>query len=73
MKTDPRFWDCECPENYIHPKSETSCLECNANSDDQPDSMIAEILKTNSTTTHTTPHNPPPHNPKGGKKVPKKR
>lgn len=45
MKTDPRFWDCECPENYIHPKSEASCLECNANSDDQPDTMIADLYR----------------------------
>jgi len=44
MPTDPRYWDCECDTNYMHPKSEPSCPECNTRSEDQPDSRINELL-----------------------------
>jgi hypothetical protein len=41
--TTPKFWDCECTELYIHPKSVTQCLHCSARADDQPDSRITEV------------------------------
>ena len=46
MPTDPRYWDCECKANYMHPKSEPSCPECNTRAEDQPDSRINELLTT---------------------------
>jgi hypothetical protein len=41
--TTPQFWDCECTELYIHPKSVTECLHCSARAEDQPDSRITEV------------------------------
>jgi hypothetical protein len=37
------FWDCECKDNYLHPKSETTCNECGALAIDQPDSRENEV------------------------------
>ena len=43
--THPAFWDCECPENYIHLKEDSlHCEYCDSHEDDQPDSMIDEAL-----------------------------
>ena len=39
------FWDCECSENYIHPKTVRECLKCGAQVDEQPDSHICEVVK----------------------------
>jgi len=44
--TDPRYWDCECEKDYMHPKSLTSCSKCRAQSKDQPDSIVSELLTT---------------------------
>jgi hypothetical protein len=41
--TTPKFWDCECTELYIHPKSVTECAKCSARAEDQPDSRITEV------------------------------
>lgn len=42
--TNPKFWDCECDENYIHAKAEkTHCPICHTYEEDQPDSMKAEV------------------------------
>lgn len=41
---DNRFWDCECEENYIHPKSEEECKVCGAYSEGQPDSRMNEVI-----------------------------
>jgi len=40
------FWDCNCDENYIHPKTEPSCAICSVHVDDdcQPDSHVSEVL-----------------------------
>jgi hypothetical protein len=42
--TTPEYWDCECEENYIHPKSQKKCHICNTFSKDQPDSRISEVI-----------------------------
>ena len=43
--TDPRFWDCECPEKYVNFKEDSSyCEFCDSHEDDQPDSIINEAL-----------------------------
>lgn len=44
-KTDPRFWDCECKENYIIPKSITYCWRCCTSHDEQPDSRVNELAR----------------------------
>jgi hypothetical protein len=41
--TTPFYWDCECDDNYIHPKSQTYCIHCSNNSDGQPDSRVNEV------------------------------
>ena len=41
--TTPKFWDCECPVDYIHPKSVKHCPRCNTKPDEQPDSLIVEV------------------------------
>ncbi len=38
------FWDCECDKNYIHSKLDFECVKCGATEDDQPDSVIEEII-----------------------------
>ena len=42
--TTPLFWDCNCKHNYIHPKEQTVCQICGADADEQPDSMISEVV-----------------------------
>jgi len=44
-KTTEQYWDCECRQNYIHPKSKGHCKLCNALREDQPDSIINEVKK----------------------------
>lgn len=55
LKTDERiittefFWDCECKEDYIHAKTpggslDDHCDECGANSEEQPDSRLNEVI-----------------------------
>jgi hypothetical protein len=36
-------WDCDCKENYIHPKGEGQCPICGADSETSPDSMRDEV------------------------------
>ena len=46
--TTEDYWDCECvgtTEEYIHPKSQTMCVECGQHQDDMPDSRIDEVEK----------------------------
>ena len=44
MKTDPRYWDCECEENFIHDKRVgTFCPRCRQRAVDQPDSRPEEV------------------------------
>lgn len=42
-ETTPLFWDCNCPENYIHRKSERICNVCLATPEEQPDSRVNEV------------------------------
>ena len=44
IKTTENYWDCECKDNYIHPKSQSRCEVCGAVSEDQPDSIVSEVL-----------------------------
>ena len=44
IKTTEAYWDCECPENYIHPKSEDKCPKCGRTSDEQPDAIVSEVV-----------------------------
>ena len=44
VKTDARFWDCECDNNYIHKKSITlKCNRCGMSEDECSDSRPNEI------------------------------
>ncbi len=43
QETHPNYWDCECIEMYIHPKTNKYCNRCGADRDDQPDSRISEM------------------------------
>ena len=38
------FWDCECKENFIHPKLQQNCPICGAIRNEQPDSRANEVL-----------------------------
>ena len=42
-ETDPNYWDCECEERYINPKTLIYCPRCKTYRDDSPDSRITEI------------------------------
>jgi hypothetical protein len=43
IETNPNYWDCECPADYIHAKAVHHCIACEAHQDDQPDSREAEL------------------------------
>lgn len=43
-ETTEGYWDCNCDEDFIHSKKETSCNKCGAKSNDQPDSRINEVV-----------------------------
>jgi hypothetical protein len=43
--TTSRFWDCECAEGYIHPKSDETCKKCGCYQGDMPDSMLREVVR----------------------------
>ena len=48
IQTTEYYWDCECvgmPEGYIHPKSQTICIECGEHQDDMPDSRVEEVYQ----------------------------
>jgi hypothetical protein len=42
--TTPIHWDCECKYNYIHPKTLHHCPKCDVFQDDQPDSILSEVV-----------------------------
>jgi hypothetical protein len=42
-ETNPKYWDCDCTEHYIHIKLEESCPVCGAKRDEMPDSRQREI------------------------------
>lgn len=43
IELDNRYWDCECKHDYIHPKTLEICLICEAEQDEQPDSIAQEV------------------------------
>ena len=44
VKTDDRYWDCECETNFIHLKANTlSCSICGMSEDECSDSRPSEI------------------------------
>jgi len=43
VETTEEFWDCECPEDFQHPKAEETCPKCKASRDSQPDSHVNEL------------------------------
>ena len=44
VKTDSRYWDCDCEDNYIHLKTNTlSCSVCGMTEDECSDSRPNEI------------------------------
>ena len=45
MKTTEKFWECECVADYIKPASQGRCYKCGAYRDDQPDAIVAEVIK----------------------------
>jgi hypothetical protein len=45
LLTTPKYWDCECKENYINPKYENFCNLCCTYSEDQQDSIVEEVIK----------------------------
>lgn len=40
---NPRFWECECDERYIHHRAIQYCPRCEACQQDQPDGRLDEI------------------------------
>lgn len=42
--TTEKYWDCECGDNFIHPKTQGSCDVCGALVGEQPDSRVNEVL-----------------------------
>lgn len=43
IHTTDKYWDCECKNNYIHPKDQKKCEDCGAVAGEQPDSMVNEV------------------------------
>ncbi len=39
------YWDCECEKDFIHLRLQESCPVCKAESEDQPDSRVQEVIK----------------------------
>ena len=43
--TTEYFWDCECEEHYIHPKTDEKCSICNHEHHEMPDARTIEVIK----------------------------
>jgi hypothetical protein len=44
-RTTPFYWDCECKENYTHPKGIINeCSKCGTTHEEQPDSRLNEVI-----------------------------
>jgi hypothetical protein len=44
VMTTQYFWDCECEKDYIRHKTEKNCPLCGAIREEQPDSIVKEVL-----------------------------
>lgn len=42
--TTEEFWNCECPIYFHHHKTISKCLNCNTMKEEQPDSILKEII-----------------------------
>ena len=42
-RTTDLYWDCECEDSYIHPRSEEICGSCGTKREDGPDSHVSEV------------------------------
>ena len=42
--TTEYFWDCECRNDYIHPKTELKCGKCGWKHHEMPDSRTEEVI-----------------------------
>lgn len=47
VKTDPNYWDCDCPDDlvHIHSKKFPICSLCGSHHDDCPDSRVNEVIE----------------------------
>lgn len=45
IKTTEKYWDCECKDNFIHPKTQIMCNICGATAEEQSDSRVNEVLE----------------------------
>lgn len=43
IKLNSNYWDCECEENFIHPRTQRKCTACEEHEEDMPDSRENEI------------------------------
>ena len=43
VRTTSKYWDCECPREYIKPAKQDYCSECCTYRDEQPDSRVNEV------------------------------
>ena len=43
--TTDKYWDCECDNDYIHPKSQHRCEKCGASSEEGPDAHVLEVVR----------------------------
>ena len=41
--TTPDYWDCECENNYIHPRKHDECKVCGSIEEEQPESRLSEV------------------------------
>ena len=44
IETTEKYWDCECENNFIHPREQIQCNICGATAEEQPDSRVSEVL-----------------------------
>ena len=45
FSTTSNYWDCECKENFIHPRSQSKCSVCGTEEEscEAPDSRVNEV------------------------------
>lgn len=43
-ETTELYWDCLCPERYVHLKNVAVCWQCHARREDRPQSKVIEVL-----------------------------
>lgn len=43
VKLTNQYWNCECENDYIHPRSEEICGSCGTKREDGPDSRVSEV------------------------------